>query len=210
MFRRDFISYSLVATALSTTTFTPLAFAQESEVVENVDVVEMVMGNPDATVTLTEYASFTCPHCASFHEEVFPTLKSDYIDTGKIKFIYREVYFDRLGLWGGLLARCGGEEKYFGISDMLYKRQREWTQGEGGAAIAENLYKIGRIAGLKNEDMEACMQNEGMAKALVAAFQKNSEADNISSTPSLLINGVNHGNQSLSDLKELLDAQLES
>ncbi len=202
MDRRKFIAYSFAATSLASTTM-----AQEATEVE---MVEMVLGNPDATVTLTEYASFTCPHCAKFHTDVMPSLKSDYIDTGKIKFVYREVYFDRLGLWGGMLARCGGPEKYFGIVDMIYKRQREWTQGAGGAEIAENLYKIGRIAGLKNEDMVACMQNQDMAKAMVADFQKNAEADGINSTPTLMINGVTHGNQSYSALKKLLNAQLES
>ncbi len=200
MLRRQFISYTMAATALSSTSL----MAQDAK-----EVVEMSLGNPDAAVTLTEYASFTCPHCATFHTSVMPSLKTDYIDTGKIKFIYREVYFDRLGLWGGMLARCGGSERYFGIIDMLYKRQREWTKGSG-EEIAENLYKIGRIAGLKNEDMEACLQDQDMAKALVADFQKNAEADNIDSTPTLLINGVKHGNQSYGDLQELLNAQLES
>jgi protein-disulfide isomerase len=207
MYRRQFIVNSLTATALSSTALAPMALAQEAK---DVEVVEMILGNPDASVTLTEYASFTCPHCASFHENVMPKLKSEYIDTGKIKFVYREVYFDRLGLWGGMLARCGGTKKYFGIADMLYKRQKEWTAGEDGTVIAENLYKIGRIAGLKNEDMQACLQNQDMAKALVAAFQENAETDSVDSTPSLLINGVNHGNQSFGDLKKLLDAQLES
>ncbi len=200
MLRRQFISYTMAATALSSTSL----MAQDAK-----KVVEMTLGNPDATVTVTEYASFTCPHCATFHTDVMPSLKADYIDTGKIKFIYREVYFDRLGLWGGMLARCGGPERYFGIIDMLYKRQREWTKGSG-AEIAENLYKIGRIAGLKNKDMEACLQDQDMAKALVADFQKNAGDDNVDSTPTLLINGVKHGNQSYSDLQELLDAQLES
>lgn len=203
MFRREFIKYSLAATTVSSTGFASMAQAQDAE------VVEMVLGNPDASVVLKEYASFTCPHCANFHANVMPDLKTDYIDTGKIKFIYREVYFDRLGLWAGMLARCGGPEKYFGIVDMLYKRQRAWTQGSS-AEIAENLYTIGRIAGMKNEDMVACLQDQVLAKALVAEFQKNAEADDVSSTPTLLINDVNHSNQSYGALKKLLDAQLES
>lgn len=209
MFRRQFITYSLAATAASSTALTSMAMAQE---VKKAEVIEMVLGNPDAAVTVTEYASFTCPHCATFHKDVMPGLKAEYIDTGKIKFVYREVYFDRLGLWGGMLARCGGTEKYFGIADMLYKRQREWTKGEGGAEIAENLYKIGRIAGLKNEDMEACLQDQDMAKALVAEFQKNAEADNVTGTPTVLINErkLDAGENSLSTIKQLLDEQLES
>jgi protein-disulfide isomerase len=138
-----------------------------------------------------------------------PSLKADYIDTGKIKFIYREVYFDRLGLWGGMLARCGGPDKYFGIADMLYTRQREWTQGKTGADIAENLYKIGRVAGLKDKEMVACLQDQDKARALVEAFQKNAEKDGIDATPTLMINDVKHGNQPYSELKKLLDAALK-
>ena len=82
--------------------------AQEAGDIDTSGVLEMSMGNPDADVTVIEYASFTCPHCRSFHEGAFKDLKKDYIDTGKINFIYREVYFDRFGLWAGMLARCGG------------------------------------------------------------------------------------------------------
>ncbi len=202
MKRRQFISYSLAATSIGS-----MGFAQDAK---DILIEDIVLGNPDAAVTMTEYASFTCPHCASFHANVMPKIKSEYIDTGKIKFIYREVFFDRQGLWGAMLARCAGNEKYYGIADMLYSRQREWTRGNGGAEVAQNLYKIGRIAGLKNEEMEACLQNQDMAKALVANFQKNAEADGVNSTPSVLINGVNHGNKSFAEFKALLDAQLDS
>ncbi len=207
MLRRKFITLSLAATTFSTTGL----IAQETTTTKNTatpEVLEMVMGNPDAKVVLKEYASFTCPHCAHFHEDVMPSLKTDYIDTGKIKFVYREVYFDRLGLWAGMLARCGGPDKYFGISDMLYTRQHEWTQGKTGSDIAENLYKIGRVAGLQDKDMEACLQDQDKAKALVAAFQENSKKDGIDSTPTLIINDVAHGNQPYSELKKLLDVAL--
>ncbi len=202
MQRRQFISYSLAATSVGS-----MSFAQDAT---DSPIEEIVLGNPDAAVTMIEYASFTCPHCARFHADVMPKIKSEYIDTGKIKFIYREVFFDRPGLWGAMIARCAGNDKYMGIADMLYSRQREWTSGTGGAEIAQNLYKIGRIAGLKNEVMEACLQDQDMAKALVANFQKQAEADGVNSTPSVLINGVNHGNKPFAEFKTLLDAQLES
>jgi hypothetical protein len=112
------------------------ANAQDASDVDTSGVLEMSLGNPDADVTVIEYASFTCPHCRSFHETVFGQLKTNYIDTGKINFIYREVYFDRFGLWGGIVARCGGEAKYFGISDLLYKQQSEWLAGGDPAQIA--------------------------------------------------------------------------
>lgn len=213
MYRRQFISTGLMTAVVGTNLFVPFASAQDTTSTDENSVpkiVDMMMGNPDATVTVTEYASFTCPHCASFHETVMPQLKENYIDTGKIKFIYREVYFDRLGLWAGMLARCSGQDKYFGIADMLYKKQREWTSGANDAEVAENLYTLGRTAGLTDDAMKACMLDQEFAKALVAEFQKNAEADSINSTPSILVNGVNHSNQSYEDLKKLIDEQLEN
>ena len=169
------------------------------------DITDMIMGSEDAPITIIEYASFTCPHCANFHKNVFPSLRKNYIDSGKVKFIYREVYFDGPGLWAALLARCGGDKKYFGISDLLYSKQREWTKGDGGAVIAQNLYKIGRIAGLQQKDMETCLQNKDVATAMVARFQETTKADNISSTPTLVLNGKNIGNMSYTELAALID-----
>lgn len=170
-------------------------------------VKEMVLGSEDAPVTVYEYASFTCPHCANFHRDVFPRLKSEYIDTGKVRFVYREVYFDRLGLWGGLLARCS-DDRYFGVSDLLYKRQNDWTKGEDATTILQNLYAIGRVAGLQDAQMETCMTDSAHAEALVAAFQKNSEEHGINSTPSLVIDGKNIGNVPYGELSTLLDKEL--
>lgn len=178
-------------------------FAQEETA--KIVVPEMILGSEDAPVTLIEYASFTCPHCAAFHANVFPQLKENYIDTGKVKFINREVYFDRLGLWAALLARCDEGSKYFGIADMIYERQREWTQGEGGAEISENLKKIGRIAGFNNEQMDACLQNRDQALALVARFEETTKEDGVRSTPSLVINGTLYGNMSYEELAKTLD-----
>ena len=170
-----------------------------------IDIPDMIMGSEDAPITIIEYASFTCPHCANFHKNVFPSLRKNYIDSGKVKFIYREVYFDGPGLWAALLARCGGDKKYFGISDLLYSKQHEWTKGDGGAAIAQNLYKIGRIAGLQQKDMETCLQNKDVATAMVARFQETTKADNISSTPTLVLNGKSIGNMSYTELAALID-----
>jgi len=200
MQRRQFISYSLAATSVGS-----MSFAQDATNA----VEDIVLGNPDAAVTMIEYASFTCPHCARFHADVMPKIKAEYIDTGKIKFIYREVFFDRPGLWAAMIARCDGNDKYMGIADILYQRQREWTSAAGGAEIAQSLYKIGRIAGLNDETMEACLQDQDTAKALVANFQERTTADGVNSTPTVFINGVNHGNKSFAQFKELLDAQLE-
>jgi protein-disulfide isomerase len=171
-------------------------------------IEDMVSGNPDATVEVIEYASFTCPHCATFHAGPYKQLKTEYIDTGKIKFVYREVYFDRFGLWASLVARCGGSERFFGMADLIYAGQSEWTRAGEPAAIVEELRKIGRIAGLDNEMLEACLQDGEKAQALVAWYQQNAEADDVDSTPTFIINGTKHSNMTYADMKEIIDAAL--
>ncbi|WP_050524645.1 DsbA family protein [Pseudorhodobacter wandonensis] len=172
------------------------------------EVPDMVLGNPESKVVLTEYASYTCPHCANFHSEVFKDLKRDYIDTGKIKFVYREVFFDRYGLWAAMIARCGGDLRYFGIQDMIYSTQKEWAASQDPAAIIENLRRLGRTAGLEDAAMDVCLNDAAMAQAMVEKFQKDTEADGINSTPSFILNGVKHSNMNYADLKALLDAEL--
>ena len=171
-------------------------------------VPDMVIGNKDAKVTMIEYASFTCPHCAQFHKDVFKPLKADYIDTGKIKFVYREVYFDRNGLWAAMVARCGGEMRYFGISDILLSTQDEWAATDDPVMVVENLKKIGRTAGMDDATITACLENGDMAQAMVTTYQTNAAADQVEGTPTLLINGVKHANMSYDELKVILDAEL--
>lgn len=183
-------------------------WAQDAAEAAKPEVKDLVLGNPDAKVELVEYASYTCPHCANFHGTTFKELKRDYIDTGKIKFVYREVYFDRYGLWAGMVARCGGEMRYFGIQDLLYTQQQEWSRAGGAADVAEALKKIGRTAGLTNEQLDACMQDAAMAQALVEKFETDSKAAGIDSTPSFTLNGKKHSNMPYAELQKLLDAAL--
>jgi protein-disulfide isomerase len=182
--------------------------AQEADI-DTSSIQDMVMGSEDAPITIIEYASFTCPHCAAFHADQFPKLKEQYIETGKVRFIYREVYFDRPGLWGSMVARCGGPLRFFGIADMLYARQRDWTNGDG-AAIAENLRRIGLAAGLDGDELDACMLDADTAQTLVGWYQENAERDAVESTPTLIIDGEKNGNMSFEDLSALLDAKLEA
>lgn len=176
--------------------------------VDTSGILEMVTGNPDSPVEIIEYASFTCPHCASFHAGPFKQLKADYIDTGKIRFVYREVYFDRFGLWASLVARCGGPEKFFGMADLIYAGQAQWSRAGDPAAIVEELRKIGRLAGLDNETLEGCLQNADRAQSLVAWYQENAAADQIDSTPSFVINGKKYSNMNYADMKNLIDEAL--
>ena len=171
-------------------------------------VTEMVIGNPDAKVTITEYASFTCPHCANFHANVFKDLKKNYIDTGKVHFVFREVYFDRFGLWAAMVARCGGEMRYFGISDIIFDTQSEWAHAAEDVDVVNNLRKIGRTAGMDDATLNSCLEDGAMAQALITTYQANAQADDISATPTLIINGVKKSNMSYAELAQIIEAEL--
>ncbi|SMO68453.1 DsbA family protein [Ruegeria faecimaris] len=185
------------------------AEAQQTDL-DTSTIIEMVQGSADAPVEIVEYASYTCPHCATFHQGTYKELKKNYIDTGKVKFTYREVYFDKYGLWASMVARCGGPEKFFGISDLIYKDQSKWTRAGGPAEIVDELRKIGRLAGISNDQLDACLQDGTRAQTLVVWYQENAERDDIRATPSFIVNGKKVDNQSYEEFKKLIDAELGS
>ena len=168
---------------------------------------EMVLGNEDAPVVLIEYASFTCPHCRNFHEDSFLKLKKDYIKPGLVKYIFREVYFDKYGLWAAMVARCGGSEKYFGLIDLIFKKQDEWTTGDVDEVVAK-LERIGKISGMSDSEIQNCMQNNTKARALVEKYRENALKDDIKSTPSFIINGKLYSNMDYDKLTEIIENNL--
>ncbi|MCT4558352.1 MAG: DsbA family protein [Pelagimonas sp.] len=191
----------------------PAAHAQETAADETGSakapaITEMVLGNPDAKVEVIEYASYTCSHCANFHNGPLKQIKENYVDTDKIRFVYREVYFDKVGMWASLMARCGGEAKFHGITDMLYKTQGEWLRAGSEAKIADELRKIGRLAGIESDALDACMSDADQLRALVEWFRANAEEHGIKSTPSFVINGQKYSNMSYADFAAVLDEKL--
>lgn len=165
-------------------------------------------GAEDAPVEMIEYASFTCSHCAAFHNDVYPQLKAEYIDTGKVRFAQRDVYFDEPGLWAGILARCGGEEKFYPVAGMLFEKQREWLSAKTGDELAANLRKIGAAAGYSTEQMDACWQDTAKVESLLATFQQNATADKIEGTPTFIIGGETVRNAPWEQLKAKIDEKL--
>ncbi|MCQ0091659.1 DsbA family protein [Roseovarius sp. M141] len=176
--------------------------------IDTSSIVEMTMGPEDAAVTVTEYASLTCPHCAEFHKTTFQELKRDYIDTGKVRYIYRDVFFDGAGLRGSLLARCAGPTRFFGINDLLYTRQKEWLDAKTMGDVMDNLVRIGKVAGLGEDQIVACIEDQNKAETLEAWFRQHAAADEITSTPTVVIDGQSYGNPSYAELKALLDEKL--
>lgn len=224
---RNFLSVSLISAALalpaaaqttpapeaapaSTSEAAPAATSEAQVPVPTAEpkiVEDLFLGEESAPLTIYEYASFTCPHCAAFHKDNFPKLKAEYIDTGKVRFATREVYFDQVGLWAGILARCD-DTKYYPVSGMLMDEQSEWLGAQNGEALVANLRKIGAKAGMTAEQMDACWADTGKVENLVHTFQVNAEADKIKATPTFMIGGEQVENQSWDDLKAKIDEKL--
>lgn len=189
------------------------AFAQDNAAASEIDtsmIQDMTLGNPDAAVTVIEYASFTCPHCARFHMDAFKQLKADFIDTGKINFVYREVYFDRFGLWAAIVARCGdgAENRFFGIAEMVYEQQSTWARQENPADIVDSLRKMGKTAGLTDAQLDQCFTDGDTAQAMYARWLQQSEADDITSTPSFIIDGKKYANMPYDEMKAIIESAL--
>ena len=179
-------------------------------------VTDFVIGDAAAKVTMMEFLSITCPHCAHFHAEIYPKLKVDYIDTGKVKLEIHEVFRNQLDLYGGLVARCGGQMRYLGVMDLLFDKQAEWAgSGEVDTVVSE-LKKIGRTAGMTDEQVDACLHDQTVAEALVKHFQedqaKNFPNDSFEGTPTFMVNGVLRkdifSDIAYADLQAILDAEL--
>jgi len=227
MFRRTFslvavfavvlaIGYLLIKPELTQDTVNlelPFAATAQSANAENADTMqikEMVIGDPDAPLTVIEYASFTCPHCASFHENTYGDLKKNYIDTGKIKFVFREVYFDKYGIWASMIARCAGPKKFFGLTEMLLSSQRTWARAGDDLAIVNELSKIARLAGMEEEKIQSCLRDGDKIKALVTWYKDNATVDGVRSTPSFMIDGQLYSNMDYNEFSKLLDEKLGS
>ena len=159
---------------------------------------EMSMGKADAKVTVIEYASASCSHCAAFNAEVFPAFKAKYIDTGKVKYVFREILTPpvELAAAGFLTSRCAGKDKYFSVLDSVFRSQEEiFRTGD----MRSPLVKVAKSAGMTEEQFMACVSDEKALKALAARVEKFAKQDNITGTPTFLINGKKlDGEQNLS------------
>jgi protein-disulfide isomerase len=145
-----------------------------------------VLGDPKAPITLIEYASLTCPHCAHFSVAVLPELKKKWIDTGKVKLIYRDFPLDQTALKAAQLAECAGKDKYFGVIDMIFETQPKWaTASDPMAELGKSL----RIAGMGDAEVKACLANDAVANGVVADY-RSGETMGVNSTPTLFINGT--------------------
>jgi len=205
---------ALAIVALGTSALTPLpAWAQDTVPTEKLmqpgALPDMSLGKPDAPVTIVEYASMTCPHCANFHETTFPELKKRYIDTGKVHFIFREFPLDPLAAAAFMLARCTGKEdssRYFALVDTLFRQQKEWAIEKP----LPPLRTIAKQAGFTEASFNECLANQQLLDNIEKTRQRAIDEFKVKSTPTFFINGTKHdGSITIESMSQLIDAQLK-
>ncbi|WP_024508261.1 DsbA family protein [Bradyrhizobium sp. ARR65] len=187
------------------------ALAQSAaDVAKPQSLPDMALGPADAKVTIVEYASMTCPHCAAFNEQVFPKIKSEYIDTGKIRYIFREFPLDIKAAAGSMLSRCianGDSNKYFAVTDLLFRSQSDWVMKN----TTESLTRIGKQAGLSQQQVEDCLKDQSLLDKIAADQKYASEVLKVDSTPTFFINGEKiKGEASIEEFEKRINPLLKS
>lgn len=163
-------------------------------------------GEEGAPVTIIEYASMTCPHCARFHVDTWPALKEQYVDTGKVRFVLREFPFDPRAAAAFMLARCAPNDAYYPMVDVLFKQQRVWATAENARAALENIAKL---AGFTQESFEACLTDQKLLDDVNAVRERGASEFGVDSTPTFFINGKKYsGALSIDQFSAIIDPLL--
>ena len=185
---------------------TAAAAAAETPIDVTAALKERIVGDPAAPVTMIEYASLTCPHCASFHNDTYKAFKQRYIDAGKVRMIYRDFPLDGVALRAAMMARCTHDQRYFGLLQILYKTQQNWSRANDPLA---ELAKIGRLAGIQPAAFDACMASEELLDGVLGIRQQGT-ADGVRSTPTFIINEVAYpGSRSIEEFADIIDRLLK-
>ena len=218
-FTRRAFSALLSATGFAALTGLPLlrtigsAAAQSqtaADVAKPSPLGDMALGPENASVTIVEYASMTCPHCAAFTLNVFPKLKAEYIDTGKVRFVFREFPLDLKAAAGSMLARCIGKSdaaKYFAVVDLLFRQQTDWVLSN----TADALKRIGRQAGLSEDQVNACLKDQKILDGIQETQDYASKTLKVNSTPTFFVNGtLVRGETSLEAFEKMINPLLKA
>ena len=150
-------------------------------------LAERSLGNPQAKVTIVEYSSFTCPHCADFHRDTLPQIQQAYIDKGLVRYVMREFPLDRRAMAASMIARCVPADRYFPFIELLYRDQQTW--GKSADPLAD-LKVRAQLAGLSPADVDACLADKGLLDGIQARATEAQQKEQIQSTPTFVINGT--------------------
>jgi protein-disulfide isomerase len=200
------------APATPATPATPAAAAPPSQgsvdmakLMEPGSLPDQILGKADAPVTIIEYASMTCPHCAHFHATTLPEIKTKYIDTGKARLILRELPFDPRAEAAFMLSRCSND-KYYAMADVLFKQQNNWARAEDAQSA---LLQISKLAGFSQESFTACLTNQKLLEDIRAVRTRGADEFKVDSTPTFFINGDKYaGALTVGEMSAIIDGKL--
>lgn len=206
------VSYSFISISSSiafAATKTPSHVVDMEKLLkDNQDLPEMVKGSSDAPLTVVEYASLTCSHCATFFLENYPKIKEKYVDTGKVKFIFREFPVDPFSLAASMVARCAAQKDYFPVVSDFFTNQARWLS-HGSTEARDYIFTVGRKFGLNDYKIITCLENKVMSDKLNSRVKNAVENFKIEATPAFVINGkVYYGTLSVKEMSEILDEEL--
>ena len=177
------------------------------EIADTLDAMqEKALGSSDAPVTVIEYASLTCPHCGHFHNDILPNLKKEFVDSGKVLFVYRDFPLDHFALRAAMLARCNSHRDYFAFLDVLYKDQQRWITAQDPLVA---LLRLARLAGINGEDFKQCVGNKGLEDAILQQRLQAAKKYRLQATPSFIINEELYtGELTFDGIKSAIEEQL--
>ncbi len=208
--RRSVVAGSLtLAAAAALTSFAGVRFAAAEEVsieelMKSGGLDDLALGADDAKVTVIEYASMSCGHCARFHEEVFPKLKEKYIEPGKVRFIFREFPLDNRAAAASMLARCVGGDKTYPMIEVLFEQQKDWAYVRGNPV--PKLFEIAQQAGFTEESFNKCLEDAELLKKLTDGRERAANVFGVNSTPTFFINGQRlKGGATIEDFEKIID-----
>ena len=186
------------------------AWAEEAKTIDLTDLLtppeegDMIEGQDTAKVTIVEYASASCPHCAAFYNDVYVKLKTDYIDTGKVRFVFREFPHNDQGMAAFMVARCSPKEKYFPLVDIFFKTQEKWVPD-----AFNQLKDIAKQTGMSEADFDACLKNEKIAKGIWDVRDKADKKYGVTGIPTIFVNGkAFEGERTYDAMKAVIDPLL--
>jgi protein-disulfide isomerase len=209
--RRDFVAgasaFVLAGGALLRSLTAAFADSTNEELLRPGPLPDLAIGKADAPVTIIEYASMTCPHCAAFHKSTYPVLKERYIDTGKVRFIFREFPLDEVAVAASMLARCAGGDKAIALIDVLFNSQDTWAIRQP----IPPLMQIAKQAGFTQKTFEECLADQKLYNNIVAVRERASKEFKVESTPTLFVNGkMVRGGVSIEELEKQMQPFLKS
>jgi len=181
--RRDAIN-AIGLSALALTIATAKAQTDEPGAVDL--ATDMILGDLNAPITIIEYSSLTCPHCANFHINILPDVRKGYIETGQARFVYRDFPLDRAALYAAALAHCAGKDRFFAFLDILFRTQATWGRAKDPL---DALKRVGRIGGLKVAEIDACFKDQKLLEGILKSRMIGAQTFEVNSTPTFIVNG---------------------